>query len=145
MERFDIKGKEDHVMKGRPAEPVSFTRCHVSTTTLVCLMHPFIYPTTMDAMGIETDENIFHFFGPLFLFNLFCSTFFGHLFWTNFFEKQAQCAIYTAAMNYVFEVEKGLDSEEGWKAVERYSKIQNQDLLDLVLLTRTPVSSECWW
>jgi len=48
-------------------------------------------------------------------------------------------------MNYVFEVEKGLDSEEGWKAVERYSKIQNQDLLDLVLLTRTPVSSECWW
>jgi hypothetical protein len=85
------------------------------------------------------------FLDHLFLFNLFCSTFFGPPCWTNFFEKQAQCAIYTAAMNYVFEVEKGLDSEEGWKAVERYSKIQNQDLLDLVLLTRTPVSSECWW
>ena len=75
MERYDIKGNENHVMNGRPAEP-------------------------------------------------------------------AQCAIYTAAMNYVFEVEKALDSDESWKAVEKYGKIQNQDLLDLVLLTRTPVSAE---
>lgn len=56
--------------------------------------------------------------------------------------EPAQCAIYTAAMNYVFEVEKALDGVDNFKAVERYGKIQNQDLTDLVLLTRTKVAPE---
>jgi dynein heavy chain len=56
--------------------------------------------------------------------------------------EPAQCAIYTAALNYVDSVERALDSPEGYKAVHQYGEIQKQDLLDLVLLTRTELTKE---
>ena len=56
--------------------------------------------------------------------------------------EPAQCAIYTAALNYVDSVERALDSPEGYKAVHQYGEIQKQDLLDLVLLTRTEITKE---
>jgi len=56
--------------------------------------------------------------------------------------EPAQCAIYTAALNYVNAVESALDSPQGHKGVHEYGIVQKQDLLDLVLLTRTELSKE---